>query len=49
MAETTSSWWLDASGEWIRRRTDEAGHPLDDMQNRLMQQVGQRTRTAKRR
>jgi polyphosphate kinase len=49
MAETTSSWWLDASGEWTRRRTDEAGHPLDDMQNRLMQQVGQRTRTAKRR
>ncbi|MBM7829760.1 polyphosphate kinase [Agromyces cerinus] len=48
MAETTSSWWLDGSGEWIRHATDEAGHPLDDMQNRLMQQIGQRTRSGQR-
>lgn len=48
MAETTSSWWLDGTGEWIRHATDEAGHPLDDMQNRLMQQIGQRTRSGQR-
>lgn len=49
MADTTSSWRLDGSGEWIRYSGDAAGHPLDDMQNRLMQQVGQRTRSGKRR
>ena len=48
MAETTSSWWLDGSGEWVRHATDESGHPLDDMQNRLMQQIGQHTRSGQR-
>jgi polyphosphate kinase len=49
MAETTSSWWLDGDGVWTRHSIDEAGHPLDDIQNRLMQQIGQRTRSGKRR
>ena len=38
-----------ASGEWIRHSVDDAGHPLDDMQSRRMQQIGQRTRPGKRR
>ena len=49
MDERTSSWWLDGSGEWIRHSVDDAGHPLDDMQSRRMQQIGQRTRPGKRR
>jgi polyphosphate kinase len=49
MAETTSSWWLDGDGVWTRHSVDEAEHPLDDIQNRLMQQIGQRTRSGKRR
>jgi polyphosphate kinase len=49
MDERTSSWWLDGTGEWIRHSTDDAGHPLDDMQTRRMQQIGQRTRSGKRR
>ncbi len=49
MDERTSSWHLDGEGVWTRRSTDEAGHPLDDLQTRLMQQIGQRTRSGKRR
>jgi polyphosphate kinase len=49
MDDTTSSWWLDGDGAWTRHSADDAGHPLDDMQTRLMQQIGQRTRTGKRR
>jgi polyphosphate kinase len=46
MDDRTSSWWLDASGEWTRHHLDESGQPLDDMQNRLMQLIGQRRRLA---
>jgi polyphosphate kinase len=49
MDERTSSWWLDASGEWVRHHLDDSGQPLDDMQNRLMQQIGQRKRLVGRR
>lgn len=49
MDERTSSWWLDGTGEWTRHSVDQAGNPLDDMQLRLMQQTGRRTRTGKRR
>jgi len=49
MDERTSSWWLDGAGDWTRHSIDEAGHPLDDMQARLMQQTSQRTRPGKRR
>jgi polyphosphate kinase len=49
MDERTSSWWLDENGEWTRHNQDADGNPLDDMQNRLMQQIGQRKRPVSRR
>jgi polyphosphate kinase len=49
MDERTSSWWLDGSGEWTRHHLDSDDKPLDDMQNRLMQQIGQRKRPVSRR
>ena len=49
MDPRTSSWWLDADGNWVRHARDDSGHPLDDMQNRLMQQIGNRKRSAARR
>ncbi|GAB3125051.1 RNA degradosome polyphosphate kinase [Glaciibacter psychrotolerans] len=49
MDDRTSSWWLSESGEWTRHDRDDSGQPLDDMQNRLMQQIGHRTRQAIRR
>ncbi|AMB59310.1 RNA degradosome polyphosphate kinase [Microterricola viridarii] len=45
----TSAWSLGADGEWTRHHLDDAGHPLDDMQNRLMQQIAQRKRPGGRR
>ncbi|WP_223691600.1 RNA degradosome polyphosphate kinase [Leifsonia poae] len=48
----TSAWILDETGEWRRHHLDENGHPLDDLQNRLMQQISHRprsTRTGSRR
>ncbi|WP_350349284.1 RNA degradosome polyphosphate kinase [Agromyces sp. G08B096] len=47
--ERTSSWHLEGDGTWTRHSVDESGHPLDDLQNRLMQQIAQRTRPGKRR
>jgi len=49
MADTTSSWWLESDGEWIRHWRDENGKPLEDMQNVLMQKIGNRKRTVGRR
>jgi polyphosphate kinase len=49
MDERTSSWWLDSDGQWIRHSRDEAGRPLEDIQNRLMQEIGQRRRPGVRR
>ena len=49
MDPRTSSWWLDADGNWVRHARDDSGHLLDDMQNRLMQQIGNRKRSAVRR
>jgi polyphosphate kinase len=49
MDERTSSWWLDGDGVWTRRSTDDTGAPLDDLQHRRMQRIGQRTRPGKRR
>jgi len=49
MDERTSSWWLDENGEWTRHHLDADGKALDDMQNRLMQQIGQRKRPVSRR
>ncbi|PPL14252.1 RNA degradosome polyphosphate kinase, partial [Microterricola pindariensis] len=45
----TSAWELGADGVWIRHHLDDAGHPLDDLQNRLMQQIAQRKRPGGRR
>jgi polyphosphate kinase len=49
MDDRTSSWWLDETGEWTRHHLDDAGHPLDDLQNRLMQQTVHRKRPVVRR
>ncbi len=49
MAETTSSWSLDHDGNWERHHLDDSGHPLEDMQNRLMQQISTRKRPGGRR
>jgi len=49
MDDRTSSWWLDATGEWTRHHLDDGGAPLDDMQNRLMQQTMPRKRPVGRR
>ena len=49
MDERTSSWWLSETGEWIRHDHDDAGGKLDDMQNRLMQQISRRKRPSARR
>lgn len=49
MDESTSSWRLDGDGRWTRSSTDAEGRPLIDIQNLLMQQIGQRTRSGKRR
>ncbi len=49
MDDRTASWWLDSSGEWIRHHLDADAHPLDDMQNRLMQQISMRKRPTGRR
>jgi polyphosphate kinase len=49
MDDRTASWWLDSSGEWARHHLDASGQPLDDMQNRLMQQISLRKRPTSRR
>jgi len=47
MADSTSSWYLEPDGEWTRHSVDEAGEPLDDMQNVLMRQISSRKRSAR--
>jgi polyphosphate kinase len=50
MDERTSSWWLDGNtGEWTRHDKDDNGGQLDDIQNRLMQQISRRKRPSARR
>ncbi len=36
MDDGTSSWWLDADGNWTRHAHDEAGVPLRDVQESLI-------------
>jgi len=36
MDDGTSSWWLDADGNWTRHARDEAGAPLRDVQESLI-------------
>ncbi|HEY0258882.1 MAG TPA: RNA degradosome polyphosphate kinase [Lacisediminihabitans sp.] len=45
MSEKTASWRLDSEGNWMRHHLAEDGSPLDDMQNVLMRQIGQRKRS----
>ena len=44
MSDETSSWWLEPDGTWTRHSADDAGAPLQDMQNVLMRQISQRKR-----
>ena len=46
MADTTSSWWLSADGQWERHSRDDSGAPLQDMQNVLMTSIAARNRSA---
>jgi polyphosphate kinase len=48
LAEDTSSWWLDESGEWTRHSRAESGEPLRDMQNVIMKRISQRKRAISR-
>ncbi|MFF1878352.1 RNA degradosome polyphosphate kinase [Leifsonia sp. NPDC058230] len=45
--DRTSAWTLDENGVWTRHHLDENGNPLDDLQNRLMQQLSHRPRTTR--
>ena len=44
LAETTSSWLLDADGTWQRHGSDSEGEPLEDAQDTTMRQISQRKR-----
>jgi polyphosphate kinase len=48
LAEDTSSWWLDETGEWTRHSRAESGEPLRDMQNVIMKRISQRKRAISR-
>ncbi|MCU1544303.1 MAG: degradosome polyphosphate kinase [Microbacteriaceae bacterium] len=48
LAEDTSSWWLDESGDWTRHSRTESGEPLRDMQNVIMKRISQRKRAVSR-
>jgi polyphosphate kinase len=45
MAETSSSWHLEATGTWIRHQYDSAGKPLVDVQEATMKRVAAKKRT----
>ncbi|MEU8267064.1 RNA degradosome polyphosphate kinase [Sphaerisporangium sp. NPDC049002] len=36
MADTTSSWWLNGDGTWVRHHLGENGEPLLDLQSHLV-------------
>jgi polyphosphate kinase len=44
MADTTTSWHLGPEGEWMRHSVDGDGHPLVDLQDRIMRIVQRRRR-----
>jgi polyphosphate kinase len=48
LADDTSSWWLDESGDWTRHSRAESGEPLRDMQNVIMKRISQRKRAVSR-
>jgi len=45
MAETSSSWHLEATGTWVRHQYDSAGKPLVDVQEATMKRVAAKKRT----
>ncbi|GAA1439624.1 RNA degradosome polyphosphate kinase [Leifsonia poae] len=45
--ERTSAWTLESSGVWTRHHLDENGKPLDDLQTKLIQQLGHRPRSTR--
>jgi polyphosphate kinase len=47
MSEATSSWRLEADGEWVRRSVDNDGKPLIDIQDRTMTNVQKRRRRSR--
>lgn len=44
MSDTTSSWWLDGTGTWVRHHLDEHGNQLVDLQDQTMTDVQSRRR-----
>ena len=44
LSDGTSSWRLDASGDWVRHAVDADGKPLVDLQERTMTNVQRRRR-----
>jgi len=44
LSPETSSWHLEADGNWTRHSRAEDGTPLEDLQNVLMRQISQRKR-----
>lgn len=44
MSPSTSSWWLDPTGTWVRHHLDEHGNPLVDLQDQTMTDVQSRRR-----
>ncbi|WP_214415848.1 RNA degradosome polyphosphate kinase [Sphaerisporangium fuscum] len=36
MADTTSTWWLNGDGTWVRHHQGENGEPLTDLQSHLV-------------
>jgi len=47
LSDDTSSWWLDATGEWTRHHTNEAGEKLADAQDVVMKRISQRKRSSR--
>ena len=45
MADTSSSWHLQADGKWIRHQYDETGKTLVDVQDAVMKKVAAKKRT----
>src|SRR6476660_8016423 len=48
-AETTSRWDLGSDGRWVRHHLSDAGEPLDDLQEKLIERHDRRRRKARRR
>jgi len=47
LADDSSSWWLDESGEWTRHSVGANGETLGDVQDILMKRISQRRRSSR--